>query len=105
LVVSGTDDAIDVRVVPHFREIMEGRSRAHVAVDMPIGLPATRGPRGCDRLARARLGRRASCVFTPPTRRQLEARDVARRISLDEAERVPGRPPRDRRRLRMEIWF
>lgn len=45
------------------------------AVDIPIGLLAERQPGGrdCDRCARRLLGRRASSVFTPPTRPLLDA--------------------------------
>lgn len=48
---------------------------AVMAVDMPIGLlvESQPGGRDCDRLARRLLGRRASSVFTPPTRQLLEA--------------------------------
>ena len=48
---------------------------AVIAVDMPIGLLVEPQPGGrdCDRLARRLLGRRASSVFTPPTRQLLEA--------------------------------
>lgn len=48
-------------------------------VDMPIGLlTAGTDERGCDRAARALLGRpRASSVFRPPCRAALEARDYA----------------------------
>ncbi len=44
-----------------------------VAVDMPIGLPRT-GRRPSDALARARLGRRASSLFTTPAASAVEAR-------------------------------
>ena len=49
------------------------------AVDIPIGLLAERQPGGrdCDRGARRLLGRRASSVFTPPTRPLLEATHYA----------------------------
>src|SRR4030095_4859244 len=45
------------------------------AVDIPIGLLAEQQPGGrdCDRRARRLLGRRASSVFTPPTRPRLDA--------------------------------
>lgn len=52
-----------------------------VALDMPIGLPE-RGPRECDRLARARLGPRRSSVFPVPARATLAARD------REEADRI-----------------
>lgn len=46
-----------------------------IAIDIPIGLLDTRQPGGreCDRQARQLLGRRASCVFTPPPRPLLQA--------------------------------
>lgn len=46
-----------------------------IAVDVPIGLLAEPHPGGrdCDRLARRLLGRRASSVFTPPTRLLIDA--------------------------------
>jgi predicted RNase H-like nuclease len=49
------------------------------AVDIPIGLLAERQPGGrdCDRCARRLLGRRASSVFTPPTRPLLNATHYA----------------------------
>ena len=49
------------------------------AVDIPIGLLAERQPGGrdCDRYARRLLGRRASSVFTPPTRPLLDATHYA----------------------------
>ena len=38
-------------------------------VDMPVGLPdAKTTARECDALARARLGKKSSSIFTPPTR-------------------------------------
>lgn len=47
-----------------------------VAVDMPIGLPAS-GRRGCDRLARLRLGPRRSSVFLDLRRPLLDFDDYA----------------------------
>ena len=47
-----------------------------VAVDIPIGL-TRRGARLCDGEARARLGPRRCCVFTPPIRPMLAARSHA----------------------------
>ncbi len=45
-----------------------------IAIDMPIGLlaHAERGGRACDRAARGLLGRRASTLFSPPSRAALE---------------------------------
>jgi predicted RNase H-like nuclease len=49
------------------------------AVDIPIGLLVEQQPGGrdCDRCARRLLGRRASSVFTPPTRPLLDATHYA----------------------------
>src|SRR5262245_24803223 len=49
------------------------------AVDIPIGLLVEQRPggRSCDRCARRLLGRRASSVFTPPTRPLLDATHYA----------------------------
>jgi predicted RNase H-like nuclease len=49
------------------------------AVDIPIGLLTEQQPGGrdCDRCARRLLGRRASSVFTPPTRTLLDATHYA----------------------------
>lgn len=46
-----------------------------VAIDIPIGLLDTPQPGGrtCDRHARQLLGRRASSIFSPPTRSMLQA--------------------------------
>lgn len=54
-----------------------------VFVDMPIGLPDGPEPRACDLLARRRLGKRHSSVFSAPARTVLEAGnyDAARRLS------------------------
>lgn len=53
-------------VVATFAEVVEVCADCvRVAVDMPIGL-APRRP--CDALARARLGKRKSSIFTPPPR-------------------------------------
>ena len=47
-----------------------------IAVDIPIGLP-DHGTRAADVAARTFLGRRASSVFTTPTRAAIEAPDYA----------------------------
>lgn len=67
-------------VFPDFASVLaEWGACEAIAVDMPIGLlSALRAePRPCDRLARQRLGRRAACVFIPPTRPMLQASDYA----------------------------
>lgn len=55
-----------------------------VGVDIPIGLPdvARRGGRECDRLARKRLGRRSSTVFSAPPRVVLDAVDYREALEL-----------------------
>jgi len=66
----------DIRLCPHFAEVLSLFPRpAVMAVDIPIGLldEHQAGGRECDRQARRLLGRRASSVFTPPTRVLLEA--------------------------------
>jgi len=61
---------------------------AVVALDMPIGLPAS-GPRACDREARARLGPRRSSVFPAPIRATLRGR--TRTEAAEIAFRIDGR--------------
>jgi predicted RNase H-like nuclease len=65
-----------VTVCARFDDVLALLPTAAVgAVDIPIGLLAEWQPGGrdCDRCARRLLGRRASSVFTPPTRPLLEA--------------------------------
>lgn len=67
---------LGVTICPTFRDVLALSPRPRImAVDMPIGLldRPQRGGRACDRAARQILGRRASCVFTPPSRRILPA--------------------------------
>lgn len=86
-VCGGRLGRLDVTVCPTFGDVLRLSPRPRVvAVDMPIGLldrPA-RGGRACDQAARRILGRRASCVFTPPSRRILSATTygLARREGL-----------------------
>ncbi len=66
----------DIRLCPHFAEVLSLSPRpAVMAVDIPIGLldEHQAGGRECDQQARRLLGRRASSVFTPPTRVLLAA--------------------------------
>ncbi len=65
-----------IRLCTRFDEVLSLSPRpAVIAVDIPIGLLDTPQPGGreCDRQARRLLSRRASSVFTPPTRVLLEA--------------------------------
>jgi predicted RNase H-like nuclease len=64
------------RLCPCFDEVLHlCPAPTVIAVDMPIGLLCASQPGGreCDRQARRLLGRRASSVFTPPTRPLLHA--------------------------------
>jgi predicted RNase H-like nuclease len=65
-----------IAVVATFAELLAAWPDAIVAIDIPIGLPS-RGPRVCDRLARARLGPRRASVFPAPIRPSLEAASYA----------------------------
>ena len=66
-----------------------------VALDVPIGLPALGGRRGCDDAARARLGARRSSVFAAPPREVLacatygQARALAPSLSAQAFGLVP----------------
>lgn len=69
-----------MRLFPTLAELLaEWADAEAIALDMPIGLLDTprAEPRPCDRLARRRLGRRASCVFIPPTRPMLSVCEYA----------------------------
>jgi predicted RNase H-like nuclease len=68
--------AHQTRLCSRFEEVLILDPKpAAIAIDIPIGLLAESQPGGreCDRQARRLLGRRASSVFTPPTRNLLEA--------------------------------
>ena len=72
----GKPGRLSVTICPTFRDVLALSPRPRImAVDMPIGLldRPQPGGRACDRAARRILGRRASCVFTPPSRRVLPA--------------------------------
>lgn len=65
-----------VTLCPKFADVLALASPPTiVAIDIPIGLLDTPQPGGrtCDRQARQLLGRRASSIFTPPTRPLLQA--------------------------------
>jgi predicted RNase H-like nuclease len=68
--------ALDYALYPRFAPILEQYpDAAAIAVDMPMGLYESGRVRArpCDQAARQRLGRRACCVFMPPTRAMLDA--------------------------------
>ncbi|MBM4255684.1 MAG: DUF429 domain-containing protein [Deltaproteobacteria bacterium] len=65
-----------LKLCPTFADILAlDPQPAVIAIDMPIGLLDTPQPGGreCDRQARKLLGRKASSIFTPPTRPMLKA--------------------------------
>lgn len=65
-----------VTLCPKFADILSlAPTPAVIAIDIPIGLldQPQSGGRDCDRQARQLLGRRASSIFTPPTRPMLKA--------------------------------
>jgi predicted RNase H-like nuclease len=65
-----------VTLCPKFADILSlDPTPAVIAIDIPIGLldKPQPGGRACDRPARQLLGRRASSIFTPPTRPMLQA--------------------------------
>lgn len=69
-------DRLHFTLCPHFADVLNlTPTPAVLAVDMPIGLLDTPQPGGreCDQLARRLLGRRASSVFSPPSRLVLHA--------------------------------
>lgn len=68
------------RVFTHFAGLLSAYPDATaLAVDMPMGLweSGRARARPCDALARKRLGKRAACVFIPPTRAMLHATTYA----------------------------
>jgi len=71
---------LDYALHPRFAPILEQHPDAEaIAVDMPIGLHESGRARmrPCDHIARQRLGKRACCVFIPPTRAMLCAESYA----------------------------
>lgn len=78
--------AVNVEVHATFAGLLAAYPAAvRIGIDMPIGLPHAGYPvRECEQLARKRLGRRASSVFSPPCRAAANAGNVAeaRRLNL-----------------------
>lgn len=77
---------------PDFNGLLESLpAPASVLVDGIIGLPDAAHPeRSCDRLARRRLGRHASRVFSAPPREALNARNYAEALALSRAATGKG---------------
>jgi predicted RNase H-like nuclease len=72
--------ALTYALYPRFAPILEQHpDAAAIAVDMPMGLYESGRARArpCDLAARQRLGKRACCVFLPPTRAMLCAESYA----------------------------
>jgi predicted RNase H-like nuclease len=72
--------ALTYALYPRFAPILEQHpDAAAIAVDMPMGLYESGRARArpCDQVARQRLGKRACCVFLPPTRAMLCAESYA----------------------------
>ncbi len=88
VVASAATDLADLElsIVPRFAEILT-RGWAAVAVDIPIGLldRAEPGGRVCDQMARARLGKRAASVFSPPVRAALDAATYREALAINRA--------------------
>jgi predicted RNase H-like nuclease len=73
---SATLTVRNMQLCPRFDDVLGLQPAPDViAVDIPIGLldEPRPGGRDCDHQARRLLGRRASCVFSPPCRRILQA--------------------------------
>jgi predicted RNase H-like nuclease len=63
---SGPPDVVHWRLYPEFESLLRAYPDAHVAVDIPLALPA-HGRRPCEDEARAFLGpARSSIFYTPP---------------------------------------
>jgi predicted RNase H-like nuclease len=78
--------AADIEAVATFRD--RAGAAAHVAIDVPIGLPDSVRFRRCDEQARDLLGKRRNAVFAPPARYMLAAAgDYGRIRELVERER------------------
>lgn len=91
IAVSYTDTGLSYRLHASFTELLASWGEAgRILVDIPIGLPWREcQSRPCDQQARQLLGPRASCVFSPPSRRASRAADIeqARAWNLDEVGR------------------
>lgn len=73
---SATLTVRDIQLCHRFGDVLDLQPAPDIiAVDIPIGLldEPQPGGRDCERQARRLLGRRASCIFSPPCRRILHA--------------------------------
>jgi len=86
------DDAPEARVFRHFTELVDAfGADATIAVDMPIGLPATisGAGRGPEQAIRPYLGARRSSVFSIPARAAVEAETYAEACELAQLHSDP----------------
>jgi predicted RNase H-like nuclease len=83
----------EVRIVPHFAELVADAGNRIIAVDMPIGLPDRIGPegRGPERLVRPLLGQRQSSVFSVPSRTAVMTADYREACAVANATSTPPR--------------
>ena len=89
----------DLRLCSQFDEVLQLHpTPAVIAIDIPIGLLAAPQPGGrdCDRQAPQLLGRRASSVCSPPSRRILHATDDAQVRSQGMSRQAFGIMPKIR---------
>lgn len=88
----GPQSAIVSRCLPDAAGLVRQEPRPDaIAIDIPIGLPAS-GPRACDLEARRLLGPRRSSVFSAPLRAMLEARSWEEACAIRsriEGKRIP----------------
>jgi predicted RNase H-like nuclease len=85
-------DTADVVLTATFAEVL-ALTAGVIAVDMPIGLPARRGPGGrhCDTAARAVLGARQSSLFAVPSRAAVMTADYREACAVAAATSDPPR--------------
>lgn len=82
---------VRARIVPAFADVLAlPEAPASIAIDIPIGLPATPG-RPCDQLARELLPGRGSTIFSPPVRAALHAGDYQATCAANRAS-APNAP-------------
>lgn len=90
-------DSVTSGVVQQLADLISIFDADRILVDIPIGLTSRQGgSRVCDALARKRLGRRASSVFTPPCREAVAADSYLSACDINEG--VTGK------RLSKQCW-
>jgi predicted RNase H-like nuclease len=92
--VQPAGDAVRIRMVPRFAEILIAPEQpAVIAIDVPIGLPETAGlgGRAAENAVRPLLGARQSSVFSVPSRAAIEAADYREACRIALATSAPPR--------------